>query len=133
MKAYLMRLMENDSRTLGRMILFDGVNPAWSGVTLELPWKDNQNKKSCIPKGIYSAALVESPKFGKVFQVENVSGRSGILFHAGNYPKDTQGCILIGVNFRDLDGDREQDIESSRAAMKSLMRAGKNGFELEIV
>ena len=27
-----------------------------------------------------------------------VPNRSGILFHVGNYPHDTKGCVLLGLN-----------------------------------
>lgn len=70
--------------------------------TLELPWRDNQVKVSCIPVGEYECALVDSPKFGKVYGVAKVPGRSHILIHYGNYPSNTDGCILLGM-FHDVD------------------------------
>ena len=39
-----------------------------------------------------------SPRFGEVLPlIGNVVGRTGIRIHAGNYPRDTAGCILVGV------------------------------------
>lgn len=51
----------------------------------------------CIAPGIYSIDLHYSPKFGKyMLTLCGVRGRSGILIHSGNTPKDTVGCILVG-------------------------------------
>ena len=33
----------------------------------------------------------------ETFRVQNVPGRSGILFHVGNTAEDTEGCILLGL------------------------------------
>lgn len=64
--------------------------------TIERPWLDNAKRVSCIPAGTYKCAMVNSPRFGKVYGVHDVKDRSHILIHAGNTPDDTNGCILIG-------------------------------------
>lgn len=68
-------------------------------VTLELPWLDNAQQRSCIPVGTYRCRRIHSPKFGDVFEVMDVPGRSNILFHRGNRLIDTEGCILVGEEF----------------------------------
>ena len=51
-----------------------------------------------IPAGFYPVTLTMSPLFGEVLPlIGNVVGRTGIRIHAGNYPRDTAGCILVGV------------------------------------
>ena len=35
-------------------------------------------------------------RFGETFEVLDVPGRTGILFHAGNFIRQTKGCILLG-------------------------------------
>lgn len=64
--------------------------------TLENPWLDNEPYVSCIPRGTYQCKRVDSPRFGITFEVGGVDDRSHILFHWGNYEKDTLGCILLG-------------------------------------
>lgn len=32
----------------------------------------------------------------ETFEIENVTGHTDILFHAGNYNRDSQGCVLLG-------------------------------------
>lgn len=59
--------------------------------------KVKYGKGCCIAPGIYSIDLHYSPKFGKyMLTLCGVRGRSGILIHSGNTPKDTVGCILVG-------------------------------------
>ena len=70
--------------------------------TLELPWKNNQKSVSCIPAGKYKCRVRlarESASRDYVhLLVQDVEGRSYILFHYGNYPSDTKGCILTGTH-----------------------------------
>ena len=70
--------------------------------TLELAWKDNQKSISCIPKGEYKCRVRlarESATRDYVhLLVEDVPNRSYILFHRGNYPSDSRGCILTGTH-----------------------------------
>lgn len=68
-------------------------------LTLEDPWLDNMPNISCIPSGLYICRRTESPKFGEVYEVTNVVGRVGVLFHKGNTMHDTQGCILLGATY----------------------------------
>lgn len=65
---------------------------------------------TAIPKGTYEITLdVISPRFctktfykqvcdGKLPRLLNVKGFEGILIHAGNTDKDTDGCLLVGQN-----------------------------------
>lgn len=69
--------------------------------SLELPWKDNKRKESCIPEGTYKLIYLPngSPKFQyPCFLLEGVTGRTGIMIHIINEPKDTLGCIGFGLH-----------------------------------
>lgn len=66
-------------------------------VTLEPPI--DQAVGGAIPEGEYECVLHTSPKHGEVVKVLHVPNRSDILFHVGNYPEDTTGCILLGASF----------------------------------
>ena len=93
--VYLFRQVETSESTLG---LLTGVKDSapFTFHTLELPWRDNQTRISRIPAGDYIATWHNSPKFGRCYKLQDVPGRSEILIHHGNYPKNTEGCILIG-------------------------------------
>lgn len=59
--------------------------------------KVKYGKGCCVAPGIYSIDFHYSPKFRKyMLTLCGVPGRSGILIHSGNTPKDTAGCILVG-------------------------------------
>ena len=65
---------------------------------------------TAIPRGTYEITLdIISPKYstnsfykqvcnGKVPRLLNVKGFEGILIHAGNTDKDSDGCLLVGLN-----------------------------------
>jgi len=98
---------------------------------MENPWLDNKPQESCIPTGIYGCEIVQSPRFGRVYGVKEVTGRSHILFHAGNYPRDTRGCILIGQTGDFL--SPYMFIGNSQKALKEFMdKLDGKPFELEI-
>ena len=62
--------------------------------SIELPWKDNRARGSCIPEGRYELAKRWSPKFDRHLLLMNVPGRKGILIHpANNALQELKGCI----------------------------------------
>jgi hypothetical protein len=65
----------------------------------------------------------------ETFEVENVPGHKGILFHVGNTQADSEGCILLGTV---RSGD---SICASKAAFHEFMQimAGVNEFDLEVL
>lgn len=95
MKVELIRVKERHDATLG-VLCFDDYPRL---VTLERPWLGNQPEVSCIPVGRYTMSRVMSPKFGETFEIDRVKGRTNILFHKGNIPHDTRGCVLVGSEF----------------------------------
>jgi hypothetical protein len=115
MPVKLLRISQDAVSTLG--ILSINGKPIFT--TLELPWKDNQQSISCIPEGEYVCSPHYSKRFGSVFKVFDVPGRFDILFHVGNYPKDTHGCILVGKSFR-LNDRGEVEISSSKIALDEM-------------
>jgi len=112
--------------------------------TIELPWRNNRVQRSCIPPGVYRCQIVHSPRFGRVYGVTNVPGRSAILIHSANlagdvamgYTTQLQGCIApclrVGV-MRNKTGQMQAAGLVSRPALAMLTEwaAGKP-FDLEI-
>lgn len=62
--------------------------------TIELPWKMNEARASCIPEGKYFIRKRYSAKYKWHLEIENVPSRKYILFHPANDAhKELQGCI----------------------------------------
>jgi hypothetical protein len=62
--------------------------------TIELPWRNNERRVSCIPEGKYFIRKRYSQKFKWHLEVVDVQNRSLILFHpANNALKELNGCI----------------------------------------
>lgn len=135
----LTRRPSTDEGTFG--VLTFGNNRLYS---LELPWRDNKRQRSCIPPGVYECSIVRSPRFGRVYGVANVKGRSHVLFHSANFAGDVElgytsqlhGCIApckkIG-RMRNPDGNWQAAGLLSRAAVSDLMLwVGGKPFTLEI-
>jgi len=61
---------------------------------LELPWRNNLPRVSCIPEGKYLLVKRYSARHGWHILVKNVPGRSFILFHPANDAlRDLKGCL----------------------------------------
>lgn len=108
--------------------------------TGELPWRQNKPNISRIPQGKYVVRVRNSPKYGQVYHITDVRGRSYILFHQGNFCGDrslgfrtnVQGCILLGRRRGKLYGQKA--VLSSRPARRAFELAmGMQPFNLEII
>lgn len=89
--------------------------------TLELPYKNNEPYKSCIPTGRYRMNNIVSPALGYVVGLSQVKNRSAILIHAGNTIADTAGCILVGR--KALLTCSAYELQSSAEALQMLRAA----------
>ena len=88
----LVRIVTGPERTMGVLIL--GAEPF--AMTIEPRAFDNLEGASCIPASTYICKMSLSKRFGKVYKVQNVPCRTGILIHPGNSVDETAGCILMG-------------------------------------
>jgi hypothetical protein len=116
MELQLFRQSDNGKQTLG---MIEANGKVW--YTVELPWKDNERRVSCIPPGTYQMIQHYSPKFGPCYWLQDVPGRSEILIHPANYYSQLLGCIAPGMNRADINGDGEIDVTSSRKAVGELL------------
>lgn len=101
-------------------------------VTLENPWLENQTNISCIPEGSYESIPYSSIKYPNVWELQNVKNRSKILIHAGNFERDTQGCILVGRTIADYNS--EKMVTHSRNTLNKLrdIIGINNSFTLQV-
>jgi len=88
--------------------------------TLELAWRDNQRRISCIPAGEYNVRIRKASESGSRnyvhLLIQDVPNRDYVLFHRGNTAKDSRGCVLVGQS-------RKQNfVGNSRLAMDLLMK-----------
>jgi len=126
----LLRLTKSGTiPTFGVLLREDGIPFA---LALERPWLDNQRSVSCIPAGTYRAIRHKSPRFGETFWIQDVPGRSEILFHKGNIDDDSHGCVLVGEQFDPVKG--EDGIVASAQGFEQFMalQAGNDEFTIEI-
>jgi len=87
---------------------------------------------SSIPVGSYTCKRIHSPKFGNVFEVMNVPGRTHILIHAANIADELHGCIALGLDVGVV--YNKWAVVNSKDALKQFMDFFKDvdSFELEI-
>lgn len=126
-RLYLHRLKKSNTRTLGRLTVYDGLDKIAEFTTLELPWRNNETDKSCIPSGFYRVDRGSSKQFKHHLRLANVVGREDILIHIGNFPHNSTGCIILGNSFADIDGCGELEVTSSGVATEKIYRLVRTG------
>ena len=112
----LIRDMFTENSTIGELF----INGERFCDTLENPYLDNQRNISCIPEGEYPVRLrlarESATREYLHLLVQDVPNRDYILFHRGNFPKDTSGCILVGQ------GTQQDVVNNSTLAMDLVMK-----------
>lgn len=113
MKLQLVRDTLTNESTIGKLY----INDVFHCFTLEDKVRDEKIKNiTAIPYGTYEVIINFSNRFKEQMPLLlNVPNYEGVRIHAGNYAKDTEGCVLVGstksVNM----------IGNSRAQFKKLM------------
>ncbi len=117
----LIRLSESDQGIWGVFL-----TPGNQYYIIELPWRNNLPCFSCIPKGKYEVFPKYSKRHGHIYHIQNVTNRTLIYIHSGNYAGDTKkgfkthslGCILPGLDYGYF--GKQRVVLSSRIALRRL-------------
>jgi len=107
MKLTVYRKWFLDDRTISQ-ILVDGIpfcygledkdRGLFNWMTMQEIYEKKVVDETAIPYGTYRVILDYSPHFQRIMpHIVNVPGFSGVRIHWGNYPKDTEGCLLVGT------------------------------------
>ncbi len=122
MNLQLIRYDLDINRTIGKLSI-EGVYFCY---TLEDTFREIKiPKMTCIPYGQYDVIIDDSSRFGRPMpHVLNVPGFDGVRIHAGNTARDTDGCILVGMNRTpDSVGDSRRAFDSLFARMQAAFDA----------
>lgn len=139
LQAYLDRIQKFDRQTLGVLKLYSDGVLLFECKTLELPWKNNEKNISCIEPAptetqTYDCIVIDSsPSFNyKHIWITGVNNRTGIKIHIGNFFTQIKGCVLVGEDYYDLNGDGLLDITNSKATLAKLVELMSDGCKLHI-
>lgn len=125
--------------------IFGEISEADTGEFLFFSLEHSYDNVPKVPDGMYTCqrGLHQlshlDPKTGQLvlskpfttYEVMNVKGHWGILFHVGNYNRDSSGCILVGLGMgHTLDGGKM--ITNSKVAMAKFVnfQYGAETFKL---
>ena len=129
----LIREKASDKQILGRLSIQDEFNSTvFSCHSLELPWINNQRNISCIPTGTYQVVKRRSPKYGTHFHILDVPNRDLILIHEANHVHELRGCIAVGDQVLDIDGDHLPDVLNSIKTKNKLLSLLPDSFQIII-
>lgn len=121
----LVRKEFNEVCTTGELTCLE--DPALLLQTLEPPEIPPPVKPRAIPAGTYAVTLYQSPHLGyTVPLLHGVDDFSGVELHKGNYPRDTKGCVLVGLK------KEGNSIGFSKTAFELLMGVLKDAETIHI-
>ena len=113
----LLRVEENHEHgTFGVWV----INTQVFCLTLEPRDEENSLNISSIPVQQYICERIRSPKYGIVFEVKNVPGRTDVLIHILNFDDQTKGCIGLGTQYGQI--RKRKCILHSKEAFDAFMK-----------
>ena len=89
----------------GKLFGCNTLEDADRGLRQDMNLEEIKKKKvygqTAIPRGSYECVYTYSNRFKKMLPLlKDVPGFDGIRIHSGNSAKDTEGCILVGLNLK---------------------------------
>jgi hypothetical protein len=120
MNLYLFREPSNDVCTFGSLFCEED----FLCYTLEDPIRDKKIPDiTAIPAGKYRVRLTYSPRFKKQLPLLiDVPQYEGVRIHAGNWARDTEGCLLVGMERNDAEN---MVLKSQRALARVVTQIGR--------
>lgn len=101
------------------------------GIANDMPWDYIASKKvygkTAIPTGEYKCTYKYSPSFKrKMLYIDDIPCFTNVMFHYGNTPSDTLGCILLGSNtMRGMVLDSRKTIEKFNKLVEETLKKGE--------
>jgi len=99
--------------------------------TIELPWRNNLRRLSCIPVGTYKLEKRTYTRHGEQIGIPAVLGREAILIHAANdAQKELLGCIapVTKLTAEGCGTESRKALEKLKALVYSLWDMGQEVF-----
>ena len=71
----------------------------------------------------------------ETFEITGVAGHAGILFHAGNFNRDSEGCVLVGHTIAVDPNTGDEMVTGSKDEFAQFMARleGVDSWQLEVV
>jgi len=128
------RISEQPDYTIGHLFIDEGKGYQYFCDTMEPTVRSEGSPKifgkTAIPLGTYKFAIAHSPKFNKdVPLLQNVPNFTAVEIHVGNYPHDTEGCLLVGKNT--VKGQLSMSTITWDNLMAKLHSSGQTEWEIE--
>ncbi|SON52944.1 DUF5675 family protein [Vibrio tapetis] len=130
-KLNLNRTKQMGETTLGKLTI-EGVSKSWFVLEPAGPDSITENSDKRIKAGSYRLLPYSSPKYPNVYELQNVPGRTFILIHAGNYHKDTLGCLMPGKIWGSV-AKSQYYVGNSKSALKEIFSEIVNYKKITIV
>jgi hypothetical protein len=126
--------MRTPLATYGVLEVLEGPLTLFKCITLELPWKDNERRVSCIPPGAYPMDFEYSNRFQReLWELKEVPDRSEVKIHPANYVEQLHGCIALGSSIQDINGDGVADVTNSRVTVDRFHKVLKDEKSVYII